>query len=459
MENYTVYKHTFPNGKVYIGITKREPKVRWGSSGHGYCRNIRMWNAIKKYGWNNIEHIILYENKTREEADELERKLIEEYKSNQKDFGYNIQRGGVFGSSSYFDENYIVKLFEEGLSLQEVSQKVGCCTRTASEILRKNGVAGEEIIRRGRVVSGEKGRTPLVIRNKIISLFKEGKKLTEIIRETDTCYTVVKRVLSENNITHSDIMNNYYILEERDAPYIKNLIESNKTIGEIANELDCSHSTVSLFIRKYLPELLSKVQKNRYSRTVEKSSKRVEQYSLNGEYLQTFSSLAEALRQVAPQSKPNYCSHIIQCCQKKRKSAYGFIWKYEDDNEKISAFSTKAKHPVIQYDLEGNFIRIFDSVKAAAEAVNTVAPNIQGVCSGKKKTARGYKWAYVNEEHKQTHKREKQVSQYSKEGILLQTFSSIKEASQKTNIRYDSISATCREKQKTAGGFIWKYKE
>lgn len=300
MENYTVYKHTFPNGKVYIGITKREPKVRWGSSGYGYYRNTRMWNAIKKYGWSNIEHIILYENKTKEEADELERKLIEEYKSNQKDFGYNIQRGGIFGSSSYFDENYIVKLFEEGFSLQEVSQKVGCCTRTASEILRKKGVPGEEIIRRGRIISGEKSRTPLVIRNKIVSLFKEGKKLTEIVKETDTCYTVVKRVLSENNITHSDIMNNYYILEERDAPSIKNLIENNKTIGEIASELDCSHSTVSFFIKKYLPDLLDKVQENRYSKVVEKTSKRVEQYSLNGEYLQTFPSLAEALRQVAP---------------------------------------------------------------------------------------------------------------------------------------------------------------
>lgn len=261
MENYTVYKHTFPNGKVYIGITKREPKVRWGPSGYGYYRNARMWDAIKKYGWDNIEHIILYENKTREEANELERKLIEEYKSNQKDFGYNIQRGGIFGSSSYFDENYIVKLFEKGLSLQEVSQRIGCCTRTASEILRKKGVSEKEIIRRGRIISGEKSRTPLVIRNKIVSLFKEGKKLTEIIRETDTCYSVVKRVLFENNITHSDIMNNYYILEERDAPYIKNLIENNKTIGEIANELTCSHSTVSFFIRKYLPELLDKVQK------------------------------------------------------------------------------------------------------------------------------------------------------------------------------------------------------
>lgn len=27
--NYSVYIHIFPNSKVYIGITKRQPKDRW----------------------------------------------------------------------------------------------------------------------------------------------------------------------------------------------------------------------------------------------------------------------------------------------------------------------------------------------------------------------------------------------------------------------------------------------
>lgn len=29
MNNYCVYKHTSPSGKVYVGITKLKPKYRW----------------------------------------------------------------------------------------------------------------------------------------------------------------------------------------------------------------------------------------------------------------------------------------------------------------------------------------------------------------------------------------------------------------------------------------------
>jgi len=35
--NYTVYQHTVPNGKNYIGITRQEIGKRW-KNGKGYCR-------------------------------------------------------------------------------------------------------------------------------------------------------------------------------------------------------------------------------------------------------------------------------------------------------------------------------------------------------------------------------------------------------------------------------------
>lgn len=92
--NFTVYKHTFPNKKVYIGITNRDTKIRWRKDGSGYINSPRMNNAIRKYGWENIEHEILFENLTQEEAESKEKELISLYKSNQKDFGYNIANGG-----------------------------------------------------------------------------------------------------------------------------------------------------------------------------------------------------------------------------------------------------------------------------------------------------------------------------------------------------------------------------
>ena len=50
-----VYVHLFPNGKFYVGMTGNNPKQRW-QKGDGYKQQKRMYYAIKKYGWNNIQH-------------------------------------------------------------------------------------------------------------------------------------------------------------------------------------------------------------------------------------------------------------------------------------------------------------------------------------------------------------------------------------------------------------------
>lgn len=93
MNNYKVYIHTIPNNKVYIGITKQEPKIRW-SYGNNYRHNKYFYRAIKKYGWNNIKHEILFDNLTKEEACKLEQQLIKKYNSTNSKYGYNISTGG-----------------------------------------------------------------------------------------------------------------------------------------------------------------------------------------------------------------------------------------------------------------------------------------------------------------------------------------------------------------------------
>lgn len=88
---YIVYKHTCPNGKVYIGITSKNPKIRWACK---YKTNKRFYSAIQKYGWENIIHEILFKNLTKEEAEAKKIELIAFYKSNDIKYGYNISKGG-----------------------------------------------------------------------------------------------------------------------------------------------------------------------------------------------------------------------------------------------------------------------------------------------------------------------------------------------------------------------------
>ena len=93
MGNYKVYKHTTPSNKVYIGITKLDVSKRW-KNGNGYKCNSYFTRAILKYGWDNIMHEVLYDDLTKEQAEEKEMNLISFYKSDDHKFGYNIQHGG-----------------------------------------------------------------------------------------------------------------------------------------------------------------------------------------------------------------------------------------------------------------------------------------------------------------------------------------------------------------------------
>ena len=91
---YTVYVHIAPNNKKYVGITSTLPEVRWGTDGKGYRQQPLFYRAIKKYGWDNITHLIVAEQLTKEQACALEIELIAQYKSNNTDYGYNLSTGG-----------------------------------------------------------------------------------------------------------------------------------------------------------------------------------------------------------------------------------------------------------------------------------------------------------------------------------------------------------------------------
>lgn len=90
--DYVVYMHTFPNGKRYIGISRNV--ARRFRNGRGYESQPIMWNAIQKYGWNNVVTTILLEQLTESEAKKEEIRLIAEYQTANRIYGYNETLGG-----------------------------------------------------------------------------------------------------------------------------------------------------------------------------------------------------------------------------------------------------------------------------------------------------------------------------------------------------------------------------
>ena len=93
MNNYIVYKHTTPSNKVYIGITCQDVRKRW-KNGKGYELCTAFNRAIKKYGWSNIKHEILFAGLSKEEAIKKEVELISFFDSTNPNKGYNLTTGG-----------------------------------------------------------------------------------------------------------------------------------------------------------------------------------------------------------------------------------------------------------------------------------------------------------------------------------------------------------------------------
>lgn len=132
--NYKIYCHLNKiNGKRYIGQTKTSVQKRWGHNGYEYTHkspNSLFAKAINKYGWDNFEHQILFENLTKEEANQKEIELIAFYKSNNKNYGYNLTAGG--NSNTLNDEqkeqrsklNYA--MWENGIFKKAINKEVYC---------------------------------------------------------------------------------------------------------------------------------------------------------------------------------------------------------------------------------------------------------------------------------------------------------------------------------------------
>lgn len=121
---WSVYCHkNKTNGKLYFGITsKLNVNDRWRNGG-GYNNSSHFYYAIKKYGWNGFDHIIIKNGLLKNEASIYEICLIAYYDTCNDKNGYNIQCGGFLG-------NYGIK----------------CSEKTRLKITGKNNIRSKPVV-------------------------------------------------------------------------------------------------------------------------------------------------------------------------------------------------------------------------------------------------------------------------------------------------------------------------
>lgn len=120
----------------------------------------------------------------------------------------------------------------------------------------------------------------------------------------------------------------------------------------------------------------------------------------------------------------------------------------------------KISKPVLQYDLEYNFIKEWNSIYEACEAG---FGGVDMCVIGGTKTAGGFIWRHKSNPLPKNfklpiHKLCMSISQYTLDYKWIKDWESSKKASLSLNIDPGTLTSCLKGRQKTSGGFIWKYK-
>lgn len=108
-KKYVVYQHVTPDEMYYFGQTQNVEK-RWSNNGAGY-KKTALQPYIEKFGWENIKHIVLFRDQTRENALWIENFLIE---TAQKDgVCINQRRSGLVSKEEGYKQEYDKQYYEQ----------------------------------------------------------------------------------------------------------------------------------------------------------------------------------------------------------------------------------------------------------------------------------------------------------------------------------------------------------
>lgn len=261
MEKYVYKIENKINKKIYVGQTNNLDR-RMQEHKHDERNNHPIHNAIKKYGWENFEVSVLYYGVN---YNEKEKEYIKLYKSNRKEYGYNITAGGQDSSGennpqsklSQSDVYQIISDLKGNNSIECIAKKYRTTVKTIRNI--NAGISW----RIGSLQYPIRKRKLKILNNEevkeIISLLKDANNSIEGIADMFNIKPYIVLNINKGNtyrldseiypireigIPGRDIERIVEMLEQENIP-IKEIAEKfNKTLSQIyrINKGECWHN-------------------------------------------------------------------------------------------------------------------------------------------------------------------------------------------------------------------------
>lgn len=363
---FKVYKHTSPNGKIYIGITSKIVEKRWGNGGIHYKSNKHFWNAIQKYGWDNFKHEILFKDLDENVAYEKEIELIKKYNSNDPNFGYNNSTGGE-------------------------QAHLGCKhSKESRKKMSKNHAdfKGAKSKQSKKVICLET--------NKIYN------SIGEVSRETGINNKFISRVV--NHLAKSCHGLHFLFLDEYDKnkEYDLSVGHTEESYKKMSEKLKGKTSWIKG--KKHSLQSIEKMRKAKIGKkaTQETKNKMSESQKHIGckkviclETNIVFKSVSECSRQM---NISNGC--ISSVCRGVRKSAKGFHFLFLENYNKNKEYdlSIGRKHSKTVICLETK--EIFKSASECSRKMGILSSSITSVCRKERKSTHGFHFEYYDNQFK-----------------------------------------------------------
>lgn len=497
---YAVYKHVSPENKVYIGITSAELGVRWYPSRklqnqHAFFEAIQKYGGLKEFhhsfkhyilqiddSWVETDGKLSFEEShffTKEDAYRKKKEYIEFYRSTDPAFGYNSASGEM-----------------KGYTYNEKTKELTSATKTGADnrkdwlvYIHTNKINGKKYIGRTsrdpilRWQYGVGYKRPRTQTKSLSHFYNAIEKYGwdnfehEIVKRGLTAHEsaeLEKQLIRQFNTTDPNV--GYNITKGGDGAIGTHHTQETKDLisrklkayvqSEGAKSFKGKHhseETKEVLRKKALERINERgvpFKGQHHSEETKKvlSEKKklcITKYDLTGLKIETYPSVKDAAMSCGTTS-----SAISACANGRTKFCGGFIWRFLDVEQLPSSEMPQKVHHnskrIHQIRLDGERVATFDSLRIAAESIGVNSSSISAAVANHS-LCDGFFWEYDKPTESGTRTR-KAIQQYSLDGVFLEEYVSIRDASKVTGISEKNISAAARGTNDTAGGFIWKYK-
>ena len=424
------------NGKLYIGQTSNFYKRQLCFKYDGYAGPV-FNNALKKYGRENFEYGILTHCEI-EKLNELEMFYIKRLKSKIPN-GYNITDGGEgqHGVQWSEEKKELYRIKNTGKRNPNFGKKWNDEQRKrASEYMKKRIEKEGPIYIHTQEIAKKAYGT--FVKNKYGKTIEE---IDEIIR---------KHVYNNEHISYAEITKKYGFAEKTVIQAFKRLGIKNNKSDEIKKSrkhnpyiVQCDRNNHDVVLN-----IFPSLKDARDETGITSIHKVTHGFQENaGGYFWRYNTNKELPSKTYNKTylKPLDNRRLLTEYQKKKLKENG-VWKHRELMKKVFCFNSN-----------GKLVDICESTKEAGKKYKVCYHTIVDICNNRRKNKyiNGITFSY-DKNHQVEPLYKTIILQYTIDGILINTYNSIKDACENTGAKQSSISNCISGKSKTSMGYIWK---